>query len=576
VAPDGLVHGTIWPFGPGRSRAILAHVNPIAASGAHAKARAVSSSTVTTLFCIAIAAIAVRIGWIFWHGPGEVGWDGAEYARIAANLASGHGYLGIRGTTQFVFPPFYSLTIAALLPFTADPLRAGVAVSLISGTALIFPAYGIASIVYGTRAGYAAGVIAAFLPFAVQLSTVVLADMLFLTLVTTGLFFLVRTLVSPRYADVALASVAFGLAYLTRPEGLLLELLAVAAVLVLAFARVVKPRRAVLLVLSALLPFTVLAAPYVAFLSAHAGHLRVEGKSIVNLDIGLRMDRGLTYTVAADAIDDNLHVVGPELAQDYYFEPAGRIAPSLSTILVFGLKNTVRHVSEVAHVAASRLCGSILLLALAIVGFAAGPWDGRRVRLQALLVAYGLVITVALASVFHFWDRYFVGYVPLLIVWSANGVAVLTRFMPRAGGWARIAPLALTALVLVVFLFSTKTGFTDDDGRSVAERQAGNWLAQNGGENARIASISDQAVYYAKGIWFMLPWAPSDDAALRYMRGQRPDFIVLDLDDAIERPYITAWMKSGVPDPRARVVYTVAEGGTPTVEVVRLNGAGNK
>jgi 4-amino-4-deoxy-L-arabinose transferase-like glycosyltransferase len=549
-------------------------VNPIAASGGHVKARAVSTSTATTLFCIAIAAMALRIGWLFWHGPGEVGWDGAEYARLATSLFSGHGYVGLRGTTQFVFPPFYSLTIAALLPFTGDALRAGVAVSLISGTALIFPAYGIASLVYGMRAGYAAAVMAAVLPFAVQLSTVVLADMLFLTLVTTGMYLLLRTVVSRRYADAALAGVAFGLAYLTRPEGLLLELLAVGVVLVLALTRVVKPQRAALLALAVILPFAILAAPYVAFLSSHAGHLRVEGKSVLNLDIGLRMDRGLSYTVAADAIDENLHVTGPELAQDYYFEPAGRVAPSLSTIVTFGLKNTLRHLREIGHVAFSRLCGSVLLVALAIVGFAAGPWDGRRVRLQLLLVGYGLVITLALASVFHFWDRYFVGYVPLLIVWSANGVAVLTRLLPRAGGWARIAPLALTALVLVAFLFSTKTGFTDDDGRSVAERQAGSWLAQHGGENARIASISDQAVYYAKGIWFMLPWAPSDDAALRYVRGQTPDFIVLDRDDASERPYVIAWMKSGVPDARARVVYSVADDGspTPTVQVVSLSG----
>jgi hypothetical protein len=164
----------------------------------------------------------------------------------------------------------------------------------------------------------------------------------------------------------------------------------------------------------------------------------------------------------------------------------------------------------------------------------------------------------------------------LLIVWSANGVAVLTRFIPRAGRWVRIVPLAVTALALVAFLFSTKTGFTDDDGRSVAERQAGAWLARHGGENARIASISDQAVYYANGTWFMLPWAPSDDAARRYVARLRPDFIVLDRDDASERPYITAWMASGVPDSRAHVVYTVANGGTPSVQVIRLNAVGSK
>ena len=553
-------------------------MNPVAARSGRTEPDVVAVSAVTTLFVIAFAALAIRVGWLLWHGLGEIPWDGAEYATLAQNLASGHGYLGLRRATLFVFPPFYSLTIAALLPLTGDAVRAGVAVSLLSGAALVFPLYGIASIVYGRRAGYAAAVLAAVLPFAVQLSTAVLADMLFLTLAATGTYFLLRTVEARRYADAVAVGVAFGLAYLTRPEGLLFEVLAVGVVLALAFSRSVKPRRVALLVLVTALPFAALAAPYVAFLSAHAGHLRVEGKSLLNLDIGLRMDRGLSYAVAADAIDDHLNVIGPELQGDYYFEPAGRKAPSLSTILAFGLKNTVRHVPEIAHVAASRLCGTLVLLGLALFGFVAGPWNRRRVCNQAILVAYGVVITVALASVFHFWERYFVGYVPLLVVWAANGIAVIARALTRSASVrrARNVPVAVTALFLIALLFSTKAGFTDDAGSSIAERQAGTWLAQHGGRGASILSISDQAVYYAGGVWSMLPWAPNDDAALRYVRKLRPDFIVLDRGYASERPYVIAWMRSGIPNSGARVLYTVAEGGAPAVEVLRWDDARTK
>jgi 4-amino-4-deoxy-L-arabinose transferase-like glycosyltransferase len=332
----------------------------------------------------------VRIIWLVWRGPAEITWDGAEYARIAANLASGHGYVGLRGTTMFVFPPLYPLAIAALLPLTGGVAQAGLAVSLLSGAAFVFPLYGIAATCYGRRAGYAAAVVGAVLPFVVQLSTVVLADMLLLTLATTGMFFLLRTTNERRIADALACGVSFALTYLTRPEGVLFELLAVAVVLAPVVLRSAKRRRLVGLALATALPFLVLATPYVVFLSSQAGQLRIKGKSVLNLDIGLRMNQGMSYVVAADAIDDNLSEVGPELRQDYYFEPRGRKQPALHTILAFGMKNLARHVREIIHVAASRLCGTVILCVIAMIGFVAGPWTRQRTWNQGILVGYGI------------------------------------------------------------------------------------------------------------------------------------------------------------------------------------------
>jgi hypothetical protein len=243
----------------------------------------------------------------------------------------------------------------------------------------------------------------------------------------------------------------------------------------------------------------------------------------------------------------------------------------LSAILTFGLKNSLRHASEIAHVAASRVCGTIVLLALAVLGFVAGAWNRRRAGNQAILIAYGIVVTVGLASVYHFWERYFVGYVPLLVVWGANGIDVVAGAIAQrtTQRWAKLVPIAVMGLLLVAVAFSTKTGFTDDDGNSLAERQAGTWLAQHGGAGARILSISDQSVYYANGVWWMLPTVPDNGTALRYVRKLQPDFIVLDRDYAAERPYVTAWLASGLPDPAARVVYTLGDRSAPTIDVVK-------
>ena len=527
------------------------------------------SRVAIVLSCIALLALSVRVVWLLRHGPGEITWDGAEYARIAENLASGAGYIGVRGTTNFVFPPLYSLLIAALLPLTGDGARAGLAVSLISGAAFVWPVYLLAAAVFSQRTGYTAAVVAAVFPFAVQLSTVVLADMLFLTLVTTGLAFLVRTLAERRMADAAMCSAALALAYLTRPEGLLVELLAVAAI----GGGVVMQRagrgRFPALLLASILPFAVLAAPYVAFLTSHAGHLRVEGKSILNLDIGLRMDHGMTYAIAADAIDRNLDEVGPELRRDYDFEPAGRVAPSFVTIATFGAKNLLRHVPEIAHVALSRLCGTVAFALVAAIGLVAGPWTRKRAVGQVVLVAYALCVAVSLASVFHFWERYFVGFVPVFIVFAAFGTDVVVRAIGRR--LPRVTPavaMPIVALFFAACTFSTRTGYTDD-AATIAELEAGKWLQSHAVDHRRILGISDQSVYYADGDWSMLPWAPDEETALRYARKIDPDYIVLNDEYAAERPYVRAWLAFGIPDRAARPVFSIKRAGTSVLTIVR-------
>jgi hypothetical protein len=528
-------------------------------------------SALAALAGIALFAIAVRIGWLLWHGPSEITWDGAEYARLAANLVSGHGYVGMRGTTLFVFPPLYSLAMIALLPFSGDVERAGLAVSLLSGGLFVLPIYGIAATCYGRKAAYAAAVVAAVLPFTVQLSTVVLSDMLFLTLSAAGLHFLLRVANEWRPADAVGCSVAFALAYLTRPEGFLLWALAVGTIVILACAgRRAGRRLNAAILLAVVLPFPILAAPYVTFLTQHAHHVRIEGKSLLNLDIGLRMNQGMSYTVAADAIDRNLNQVGPEIAQDYYFEPQGRTKPSFGTVATFALHNLIRHIREIAHVTISRSCGTAVLAVLAAFGFFAGPWSKRRVWNQGILVAYGAVVALGLASVFHFWDRYFDGFVPLLIVWAASGLAVLDAMIADRLQRRRLefAPLALAGLFLVALLFSTKARFADDSS-SLVERAAGTWLAQNGGAGARTLSISDQAVFYSGGTWWMLPYAPDDATALRYLQNVDPAYLVLDSDDAAERPYVRHWLASGVPDPRAKVVFRSGGADGPEIAVVR-------
>jgi len=56
-------------------------------------------------------------------------------------------------------------------------------------------------------------------------------------------------------------------------------------------------------------------------------------------------------------------------------------------------------------------------------------------------------------------------------------------------------------------------------------------------------------------------WFPYTDAstALRYIDHNKVDFIVLSDISTLGWPYLTAWIKGGIPDPRARLVYSVRD-----------------
>ena len=236
-------------------------------------ARARVDADVLTVSALVGVALLIRVVWLLSLQPAQITWDGAEYARAAENLLSGAGYIGIRGTTLWVFPPLYSLAIAAVTLLTHNSEVAGVAVSVVSGAAFVIPVYAGAKLLYGARAALFAGAIAAMLPFAVNISVVVLADAFFLTLATTGLYFALRTVRDASPRDAVLCGAAFGLAYLTRPEGLVLGGAAILTTIVAALVFRDRAKRYGVCVAAAALTLAVVAAPDVAVLSGHAGHL---------------------------------------------------------------------------------------------------------------------------------------------------------------------------------------------------------------------------------------------------------------------------------------------------------------
>src|SRR5215469_17321516 len=109
--------------------------------------------TVLFLGLLLLASFGIRAyAWHHWR-TGAIESEGAEYARIAANLRTGHGYVGISTPgTQLVFPPLFpSLIAAASLVTHSDYELAGRLVAFLFGALLPLPVFGVALRLFDRR-----------------------------------------------------------------------------------------------------------------------------------------------------------------------------------------------------------------------------------------------------------------------------------------------------------------------------------------------------------------------------------------------------------------------------------------
>jgi 4-amino-4-deoxy-L-arabinose transferase-like glycosyltransferase len=523
------------------------------------------------LLALVVVAAGVRIAWALTQ-VGAIENEGSEYCRLAENLLSGNGYRGIvaNAGVQLNFPPLYPVLIAALmLPLRNSELAARL-VSLVAGTALVWGVFLTCRSLYGRRVAFAGAAIVALHPTLIALSASVYSEALYLTLLTFGLYWLLRTAESGgRIGASVAAGVFFGLAYLTRPEALVLA----APLLVLLVVRgavVGTGRRMIVAAGSVLLVLLVLAAPYVAFLSVNAGQLRWEGKGTIICAIGQRMSSGLSYREASYGIGEDLREEGIHLRsnRDVLRSGAMRItnpASAFATARYFA-NSARRNVGRLYPLlSAERAFGAPILSVLVLLGLFRTPWSrGRLAREAAILVLFGSALGVLLIGQ-ELDFRHTLVLLVILILWASKGVDELAQWVEATmgalwSGFARCRPVVVRGLIVVALCGAAAQalgGVGDFTQSGAAQlKAAGLWLKQHDPGPKRIMGTGTVVAYYARGDLWYLPYADSS-LALRYVESKAPDFIVLESGNA--RPFIDSWMNGGIPNREGKLIYA---GGT--------------
>jgi 4-amino-4-deoxy-L-arabinose transferase-like glycosyltransferase len=371
------------------------------------------------LVALVLTAFALRLIWLL-IGPQVMENEGGSYTRVAENLLRGRGFESIYGAPETMYTLMLPLlTAAAKLMFGNSDVAAR-SVMLIAGTALVVPVYFLSRHLYGRTAGTIGGVLVAVSPLLIGFSVAVYTETPFMLFVMSGAYFALRTIEFAGTRYYALAGLFWGLAYLTRPEGIAYLLLTIIALWVAAWAAR-KPAR---LALRASIIVggvgLLVAAPYVFYLWQQTGEVRLEGKNLVNYTIIKRMEAGMNYNEAAWGIDENLDETGPLLIPTRYAAQSPypfRVADTLRSIVSHVTHNT----SELfQNELASFALGAPVLWVWVIVGWFRRSWDRTRIRKELFVIALAgyLAMLLMLAHVIMF--RYVVPLLPFLLVWHAT------------------------------------------------------------------------------------------------------------------------------------------------------------
>ncbi len=524
------------------------------------------------LLALSAIALLIRLAWMASHGA-VIENEGAVYARLAQSLMNGDEYLGTVGGRNTIFPPLYPIGIAGLSLLTGDTELGARLLSLVCGVALIWPVYGVAMYLGGRRSALIAAVLTLGSGVLVALSASAYSESTFFLLLMLAIYFSCRVLEGASPLRHALAAgVAFGCAYLIRPEAVAWAALALLFVGVHAVvARRPWPRTALAVGVIGV-SVVLIASPYVAWLSANSGYLRWEGKSVLNGVINHGINEGKSYQEAAYGLGPNLERLGPYLAEDQFEIPAAESGgPALA--VASKLANPVPRLVDVARsLAAPSEAGGPALTLFALVGLVASLL-ARRDRVQKLFfAAAGALYVVILLSLQFQWDRYLFQLVLLALPWAAAGIAALAtivstiagRFPAAARRRGLVEGVVIVAAIAAVLIPSYRyAGTVGEFAQSTAGdmKAAGQWLRER--HPTTVMGMGSVVPYYAGATLKYLPWTEDEDVALRYVHEISPDFLYLRQGDEVQNPYIGRWVSDGIPDACAVPVkaYPQAGGG---------------
>ena len=516
----------------------------------------------SSLLVVIIVALCARIGWWFAFVD-VIDNEGAEYARLGQSLIAGHGMIGIFGGRSIMFPPLFPALIGLFSLLTGNVETAGRVVNLVCGTALVGVLYVLALHLFNARTAIVVGVLAAIHPLLVALSVSTYSECLWIFLVISSLYLVVRSLKTESKTQVTIAGLAVGLSYLARPEGMaFFAFLAVALFSTMLIQRckpTVTMRQTGLFLAAGL----IVILPYVIYLSSLAGSFHWEGKSVYNNIQNERLRAGMTVPQAARGLDAQGNPVGIFLSLHLDQKQLLRQpVPSSESLLKTLTTNTIPRTKNIIYkILTLRFLSAPWIFAPILIGVGFAAWWHKCLWEGLIVLAVLPIQGILLLSIDLGWDRYYFTLVPLLILWASAGLVWLAEIFSRRTvkqNGIEQSTLSVGIALLGGLLLSSaaysgvrSVGELEQAGDKVG-KEIGQWIALDASTRhiagrPDVMAITLSSVFYADGTLRYLPTA-DEEATLGYVHRIQPHYIVLRDFELRQTPYAKAWLERGISD----------------------------
>ncbi|HEY65304.1 MAG TPA: glycosyltransferase family 39 protein [Caldilineae bacterium] len=525
-----------------------------------------------------VIGLAVRI---VWAQADRVVWgDEPFYLWLGQSWLTGHGYqfFGYSGTH---FSPLFPLIAGGLGLLLGDLERGSLVVYVITGALLALPLYGIARRVHGEQAAALAALIAAVYPAltAGVLFWGTMTEPLFLLCAAVGIYGLVRATQEGGLGAWAMAAIAFGLAYLTRTEGLLYFLVGLAAWVILTWGRPVSLQRWLAGVGLYVVLFAVIILPYVIYLHQATGvwQLAEEAGAAFDTTTGLAYQDPAAFDKATWRLDRS----GKEV---YLFSPESDRVSFLDSVRANPrgfLRRVRRNLRDLRDTLFTPKLVPWAMVGLVALGLFSRPWDRRRLRGELLLI--GALAPPLSFVLFFIQERYLAGMLLPIMLWAAMGTLALgdwlrdsiAQLCERWGRWREWRWLPAVLVLLILWLMAPQVAALQQRTHSFqrTHKTAGYWLRDHGVTAEDVVMCRYPAIaFHAGAAWAATP-AEEWPWVLRYARARGADYLVVDQWEVERlRPQLRFLLDPAQAPPELEHLATL-RGGVGPVVIYRLRVA---
>jgi len=389
--------------------------------------------------------------------------DSASYGFMARDFLKGDF---IRGLSP-AFHPFYPFLIS-LVSF--DPTNveiAGRLVSLFFGTLTLIPIFYLAKEVVGLKAAIFSGFFYSFHPYLVTYSGMLLSETTYWGLLTLSIYYFWKGVRNGKIFKIMISGFFLGLAYLTRPEGIVY--FSIFLIWVVIYGGVKKGWFKKLALIGALiLPLFIFTIPYIIHVHRETGQWFMSKKAVEIQSQFLKWsERGgienlySKTTQVASNIIHNLPFATYHYLRAYHF--------SLWLFLFFGLIRARQ----------------------------------KGVREEWYLASFVLLHLFFLSTFHQSTIRFSIPIIPVSLFWAGAGVFEIQKVFQKMrirdpGKW-------VSFLIILLVLVQLPQTLRPERRHREEQKKAGLWLKQNTPEGSIIMGNSPQEAFYANREFIIIP-----------------------------------------------------------------------